>query len=156
MKKFTLLFLLITSFCFAQMPNISTIWLNNHKIYNGTIGAEKTKMKVMVNISSQDVRNDQEYFIAGYTFVEKSTNNFEGKIKVTLYKNSKKGGKIYGEYTMLEEPKGNHSGTFTGKFIYTFKWNKKTQKVESQYIEFVGDWENYAKNLQYKTGWKNQ
>ena len=57
MKKFTLLFLLITSFCFAQMPNISTIWLNNHKIYNGTIGAEKTNMKVMIHISSQDVCN---------------------------------------------------------------------------------------------------
>ena len=67
----------------------------------------------------------------------------------------KKGGKIYGEYEFYEEPAGKHSGIFKGKFIYTFKWNRKTQKIQSPYLQFVGDWQNYEKNLTYKTNWNN-
>lgn len=156
MRNFTLLFLLISSFCLAQMPDISSVWLNNHQAYNGTIGSTKTPLKFKIDLSSQDKKKDQEYFVSGSTVVKKNLSNFEGKIIITQYKNNKKGGKVFGEYELLEEPKGKHSGVFKGKFIYTFKFNKKTQKVESQYLEFVGDWENYEKTLNYKTDWKNQ
>lgn len=156
MRNFTFLFLFISSFFFAQMPDISTVWLNKHQTYIGSIGSAKTHLKFKIDLSSQDKKKDQEYFVSGSTIVEKNLSNFEGKIIITQYKNSKKGGKVFGEYEFLEEPKGKHSGVFKGKFIYTFKFNKKTQKIESEYLEFVGDWENYAKTLNYKTSWKNQ
>ena len=155
MRNFTLFFLLISSFCFAQMPNISSVWLNKHQVYNGTIGPEKTALKLKIDLSSQDKKNDQEYFVSGYSIVENNKSNFEGKLKITLYKDGKKSGKVFGEYELLEEPKDKHSGVFKGKFIYTFKWNKKTQKVESPYMQFVGTWQNYQKNLNYQTNWNN-
>ena len=96
------------------------------------------------------------YFVSGNSTIEKNVSNFEGKLIITQYKNSKKGGKVFGKYELFEEPKGKHSGTFKGKFIYTFKFIKKTQKVESEYLEFVGDWASYDKTLNYKTDWKNQ
>lgn len=138
------------------MPDISSAWMNKHQPYIGTIGSAKTPLKFKIDLSSQDKKKDQEYFVSGSTIVEKNHSNFEGKIKITQYRNSKKGGKVFGEYELLEEPNGKHSGVFKGKFIYTFKFNKKTQKIESEYLEFVGDWENFEKTLNYKTGWKNQ
>ena len=156
MKYFTFLFLFSSCFFFAQMPDISPVWLNKHQSYFGSIGSAKTPLKFKIDLSSQDKKKDQEYFVSGSTIVDKNLSNFEGKIIITQYKNSKKGGKVFGEYEFFEEPKGKHSGVLKGKFIYTFKFNRKTQKVESEYLEFVGDWENYAKTLSYKTTWKNQ
>lgn len=156
MKYFTFLFLFFSSLFFAQMPDISAVWLNKHQIYIGTIGSAKTPLKFKIDLSSQDKKKDQEYFVSGSTIVEKNLSNFEGKIFITQYKNSKKGGQVFGKYELLEEPKGKHSGVFKGKFIYTFKFNKKTQKIESEYLEFVGEWENYEKTLNYRTHWKNQ
>ncbi|MFC6268024.1 hypothetical protein [Frigoriflavimonas asaccharolytica] len=155
MKQITFIFLLISTFCFSQMPDISTVWLNNHQFYTGSISPSKTELKLKIELSSQDKKNDQEYYISGLSSVEKNISDFEGKIKITSYKNSKKGGKIFGNYEFFEKPDGKHTGIFQGKFIYTFKFNKKTQKIESQYLEFVGDWENYKKNLNFKTNWKN-
>lgn len=156
MRNFTLLFLLISSFCFAQMPDISAVWLNKHQAYNGTISSQKTPIQLKIDLSSQDRKKDQEYFVSGYSTVEKDLSKFEGKIIITQYKNSKRGGKVFGKYELFEEPKGKHSGSFKGKFIYTFKFNKKTLKVESEYLEFVGDWVSYDKLLNYRTDWKNQ
>ena len=156
MKKISILFLFISTFCFAQMPDISAVWLNNHQFYKGFIAQDKTELKLKIDLSSQDKKNDQEYYISGFSLVEKNSSVFEGKIKIKSYKNNKKGGKVFGEYEFFEKPNGKHTGIFTGKFIYTFKFNKKTQKIESQYLEFVGDWENYEKNLNFKTNWKNQ
>ncbi len=153
MKKLFFFFLLINTFAFSQMPNIEQVWLNNSKPYFGTI--DKTQIKLKINISDQDKKNDQEYFVAGYSVVENNYAKFEGKLKITKYKDGKKRGTVYGEYEFLEEPKGKHSGTFKGKFVYTFKWNRQSEQIESQHIEFIGDWKSYDGTLDFKTNIKN-
>ncbi|WP_411812511.1 hypothetical protein ACLB9Y_05225 [Chryseobacterium scophthalmum] len=155
--KLSLLFLVfLFKFAFSQMPNISNVWLNNSKPYVGTIGNDKETIKLKINISEQDKKNDQEYFVSGYTVVENNYSKFEGKFKITKYKDSKSKGVVYGDYELVEEVKGKHSGVFTGKFIYTFKWNKTSEKIQSQYIELIGDWKSYDKTLDFKTRLKNQ
>lgn len=157
MRKIFLLFILISSFAFSQMPNIQNVWFNNSKPYVGTISGAKTPIKLKINVSEQNRKNDQEYFVAGYSIVDNSSYaKFEGKLKITKYRDNKKSGTVYGEYELAEEPKGQHSGIFKGKFIYTFKWNKKTEKIERQYIEFIGDWYSYDQSLSFKTKWNNQ
>ena len=155
MKKILYILLLINAFASAQMPNISTVWLNNSMPYTGTIGDQKEAMKVMVEISEQNRKNDQEYFLSGYSVVENTNTKFEGKLKITKYKNGKKRSSIFGEYEFAEEPNGKHSGILRGKFVYTFMWNAKTQKIEKQYLQFIGDWASYDGALNFKTNWKN-
>ncbi len=156
MKKALLFLILISNFVFAQMPDISSVWLNNSKPYLGTIGNEKEAIKLKVNISEQNRKNDQEYFVSGYSLVDNVYAKFEGKFSITKYKDNKKSGTVYGNYELAEENKGKHSGLFTGKFIYTFKWNKTTEKIEGQYIELIGDWKSYDGSLNFKTRLKNQ
>ncbi|WP_299184219.1 hypothetical protein [uncultured Chryseobacterium sp.] len=155
MKKLLLFLILLSNFVFAQMPDISSTWLNNSKPYIGTIGDQKQEIKLKINISEQNRKNDQEYFVSGYSLVGKNYTKFEGKFKVTKYKDSNKKGIVFGEYELAEENKGKHSGMFKGKFIYTFKWNKKTEKIEAQYIELIGDWKSYDGKLDFKTRLKN-
>ena len=83
MRKFTLLFIFISSFCFAQMPDVSPVWLNKHQAYKGTIGSEKTPLLLKIILSEQDKKNDQEYFVSGNSTVEKNVSNFEGKLIIT-------------------------------------------------------------------------
>ena len=109
-----------------------------------------------INISEQDRKNDQEYFVAGYTLVDRTYSKFEGKIIITKYKNGRKRNVVFGEYDFAEEPTGKHSGTLKGKFIYTFNWNRKTEQIDSQFIEFIGDWTSYDGTLNYRTNIKNQ
>ncbi|MDQ0594920.1 hypothetical protein QFZ37_003289 [Chryseobacterium ginsenosidimutans] len=156
MKKTLLLFILISNFVFAQMPNISNVWLNNSKAYTGTIGSKNQEIRLKINISEQNKKNDQEYFVSGYTLVDKNYTKFEGNFTITKYKDSKKKGTVFGEYELAEENKGKHSGIFKGRFIYTFKWNKNSEKVESQYIELIGDWKSYDGTLDFKTRINNQ
>lgn len=156
MKLSLLFFIFLFKFSFSQMPNISSVWLNNSKPYVGTIGNDKETIKLKIEISEQDKKNDQEYFVSGYSVVENNYSKFEGKIKITKYKDAKKKGVVYGDYELVEELKGKHSGIFTGKFIYTFKWNKVSEKIQSQYIELIGDWKSYDKTLDFKTRLKNQ
>lgn len=156
MKKLLLFLILISNFAWAQMPNISNVWLNNSKPYVGTIGNEKQEIKLKINISDQNKKNDQEYFVSGYSLVDKTYAKLEGNLIITKYKDSKKKGVVYGEYEFAEENKGKHSGIFKGKFIYTFKWSKTTEKIESQYIELIGDWKSYDGTLSFKTRLKNQ
>lgn len=156
MKKILLFFILVSNFAFAQMPDISNVWLNNSKPYTGTIGNKNQEIKLKINISEQNKKNDQEYFVSGYTLVDKNYTKFEGKLTITKYKDAKKKGTVYGEYELAEENKGKHSGLFKGKFIYTFKWNKNTEKVEAQYIDLIGGWKSYDGTLDFKTRIKNQ
>ncbi|HCR76355.1 MAG TPA: hypothetical protein DIW37_08155, partial [Chryseobacterium sp.] len=72
MKKLLLLFVLLSNFIFAQMPDISNVWLNNSKAYTGTIGNKNQQIKLKINISEQNKKNDQEYFVSGYTLVDKT------------------------------------------------------------------------------------
>lgn len=156
MKKLLLLLVLISNFAWAQMPNIANVWTNNSKPYTGTIGAANEALKLKVELSEQDRKNDQEYFVSGYSVVENTTSKYEGKIRITKYKDGKKKGTVYGDYEFAEENRGKHSGIFTGKFIYTFSWNKKTEKIENPYIEFIGNWKSYDGTLDFKTRLKNQ
>ena len=109
MKKILYYLLFISAFTSAQMPNISTVWLNNSMPYTGTIGDQKEAMKVMVEISEQNRKKDQEYFLSGYSVVENTHSKFEGKLTITKYKNGKKRSSVFGEYELAEEPKGKHS-----------------------------------------------
>lgn len=156
MKKILLFLVLISANVFSQMPNIAEVWLNNSQPYTGFIGNDKAPMKVKVNISEQNRKNDQEYFLAGYSIVENNFSKFEGKLTITKYKEGKKRSSVFGEYEFAEEPGGPHSGILKGKFIYTFMWNRKTQQIEKQFTEFIGNWKSYDGKLQYKTNWKNQ
>ncbi len=155
MKNLLCIFLLASSFVSAQMPDISRVWLNENQWYTGSIGNQDTKLNLRITLSQQDRKNDQEYFVSGVTIVERNLANFEGKIKITKYKGGKKKSVVFGEYDFAEEPKGKHSGIFKGKFIHTFKWNKKTEKIESNFIQFTGDWTSYEGTLNLKTNWKN-
>lgn len=156
MKKIFLLFTLISSFAYSQMPNISKVWLNDGIPYTGTIGNgnDKEILKMKFESSEQNKKDDQEYFISGTSTVQSFSSNFEGTLKVTKYRDGTKTS-IFGEYLFSEEMKGKHSGIFKGKFVYTFKWNKKTEKIEDQHIEFTGDWKSYDGTLTYKTNFKN-
>jgi len=156
MKKLLLLLILISNFICAQMPNISNVWLNQAKPYVGTIGNENETIKLKVELSEQNKNNDQEYFVSGYSVVANNTSKYEGKIIITKYKDGKKKSAVYGDYELAEESKGKHSGIFKGKFIYTFSWNKKTEKIENPYIEFIGNWKSYDGTLDFKTRLKNQ
>ncbi|SHL36263.1 hypothetical protein [Chryseobacterium polytrichastri] len=155
MKKLLLLLILVSNFALAQMPNISNVWLNNSKPYTGTIGDKKQEIKLKINTSEQNNKNDQEYFVSGYSLVDKTYAKLEGSLKITKYKDGKKKSTMYGEYEFAEENKGKHSGVFKGKFVYTFKWNKTTEKIEAQDIEFVGDWKSYDGTLDFKTRLQN-
>ncbi len=155
MKKFLLFLIFISSFATAQMPNVSSVWMNNSQPYLGTISADKVPIKVKIISSDQDRKNDQEYFLSGFSVVENTSNKFEGKLKITKYKAGKKRSIVFGEYELDEENIGNHSGVFKGKFIYTFMWNKKTQKIDQQFIEFIGNWQSYDGKLTYPAKWKN-
>ena len=137
------------------MPNISSVWMNNSQPYIGTITAEKMPMKLRILTSEQDKKNDQEYFVSGFSLVEKTNTKFEGKLKITKYKPGKKRNTVFGEYELAEEGTGKHSGILKGKFIYTFLWNKKTEKIDQQFIEFIGNWKSYDGALNYPTNWKN-
>lgn len=155
MKKLLFLLVFISSFAYSQMPNIEKVWLNGSKPYVGTIN--KSPLKLKMNVSEQNKRDDQEYFVAGYTLVEGSNYaKFEGKLKVDKYKDRKKGGTVYGTYELAEEPKGNHSGIFAGRFVFNFKWNKDVQKIESEFIQFTGHWKSYDTKLNFTTFWSNQ
>ena len=155
MKKFLLFLIFISSFATAQMPNVSSVWMNNSQPYLGTISADKVPIKVKIISSDQDRKNDQEYFLSGFSVVENTNNKFEGKLKITKYKAGKKRSVVFGEYELDEENIGNHSGVFKGKFIYTFIWNKKTQKIDQQFIEFIGNWQSYDGKLNFPAKWKN-
>ena len=156
MKKLLLLFVLASNFIFAQMPDISNVWLNNSKAYTGTIGNKNQEIQLKINISEQNRKNDQEYFVSGYTLVDKVYSKFEGKFTITKYKDARKKGTVFGEYELAEENKGKHSGILKGKFVYTFQWNKNTEKVENQEIELTGDWKSYDGTMDFKTRIKNQ
>ncbi|GAA4154485.1 hypothetical protein GCM10022217_11540 [Chryseobacterium ginsenosidimutans] len=156
MKKLLFLFVLISNFFFSQMPDISNVWLNNSKAYTGTIGDKNQEIKLKISISEQNKKNDQEYFVSGYTLVDKNYSKFEGTFTITKYRDAKKKGVVFGEYELAEENKGKHSGILKGRFIYTFKWNKENEKVEAQYIELIGDWKSYDGTLDFKTRIKNQ
>lgn len=156
MKKLLLFLIFAANFGFAQMPNIETVWKNNSKPYVGTIGNKNQEIRLKINISEQNKKNDQEYFVAGYSLVDTNYTKFEGKLTITKYKDSKKKGVVYGTYELAEEAKGKHSGMFTGKFVYTFKWDKTSEKIDSQEIELIGDWKSYDKTLDFKTRLKNQ
>jgi hypothetical protein len=156
MKKLLFLLVLISNFFFAQMPDISNVWLNNSKAYTGTIGNKNQEIKLKISISEQNKKNDQEYFVSGYTLVDKNYSKFEGTFTITKYRDAKKKGVVFGEYELAEENKGKHSGILKGRFIYTFKWNKENEKVEAQYIELIGDWKSYDGTLDFKTRIKNQ
>ena len=156
MKKLTLLLLLFCTYIFAQMPNISTVWMNKSEPYIGTISSAKLPMKVKINFSEQNKMNDQEYFISGFSLVENTNTKFEGKLKINKYKPGKKRNTVFGDYELAEEATGKHSGILKGKFIYTFMWNKKTEKIDNQFIQFIGDWNSYDGKLNYSTLWKNQ
>jgi len=156
MKKLFCLLILTANFAFAQMPNIANVWLNQSAPYIGTIGNDNEVIRLKVEISEQNKKNDQEYFVSGYSVVDNNTTKYEGKLTITKYKDGKKKGVVYGDYELAEENKGKHSGVFKGKFIYTFKWNKKTEKVENPYIEWIGNWKSYDGTLDFKTNLKNQ
>ncbi|WP_288446012.1 hypothetical protein [uncultured Chryseobacterium sp.] len=156
MKKLLLLFILISGFAFSQMPDISNVWLNNSRAYTGTIGNRNQEIKLKINISEQNRKNDQEYFVSGYTLVDKVYSKFEGKFTITKYKDARKKGTVFGEYELAEENKGKHSGILKGKFIYTFRWNKDTEKVEDQEIELKGNWKSYDGTMDFKTLITNQ
>jgi len=155
MKKLLFYFILISNAAFSQMPDISNVWLNNGKAYMGTIGSKNQEIKLKIDISEQDRKNDQEYFVSGYTLVDKNYTKFEGKFKIKKYKDSGKKGSVYGEYELAEEYKGKHSGMFSGKFVYTFRWDKNNEKIEQQYIELAGDWKSYDGTLDFKTRLQN-
>lgn len=156
MNKFAFLLLLISILTYSQMPNISSVWMNNSQPYTGTISTDKEPLKLKINFSEQDKKQDQEYFVSGYSLVEKNYSKFEGKLKITKYKEGKKRSVVFGEYILDEQNTGPHSGVFTGKFIYTFFWNKKTQKIDRQFIEFIGSWNSYDGKLNFPASWKNQ
>ncbi|WP_304344059.1 hypothetical protein [Chryseobacterium koreense] len=156
MKTLLFLFLLFGNLAFSQMPNIANVWLNNSKPYVGTIGNNKMEMKLKINISEQDKKNDQQYFVAGYTLVDRTFSKFEGKIIITKYKDGNKRNVVFGEYDLAEEPNGKHTGTLKGKFIYTFNWNSKSEKIDSQFIELIGDWTSYDGTMTYRTNLKNE
>ncbi len=156
MKKLLLLFVLLSGLAFAQMPDISNVWLNNSKAYTGTIGNQDQEIKLKIDISEQNRKNDQEYFVSGYTLVDKVYAKFEGKFTIAKYKDARKKGTVFGEYELAEENKGKHSGILKGKFVYTFRWNKDTEKVEDQEIELTGDWKSYDGTMDFKTRIKNR
>lgn len=138
------------------MPDISNVWLNNSRAYTGTIGNRNQEIKLKINISEQNRKNDQEYFVSGYTLVDKVYSKFEGKFTITKYRDARKKGTVFGEYELAEENKGKHSGILKGKFIYTFRWNKDTEKVEDQEIELKGNWKSYDGTMDFKTLITNQ
>lgn len=156
MKNILFLLILLSGFCKAQMPDVSRVWLNDGTPYKGTISKKNIPIKVKYLVSEQNRNNDQEYFISGISVVERSLVKFEGKIKITKYKDRRKKSAVYGEYEFAEENKGSHSGIFKGKFIFTFDWNEKKQAVENKYIEFIGDWKSYDGTMSHKTQWDNQ
>lgn len=155
MKFNLLLFLLAFGWCTAQMPNVEKIWLNDNRAYTGTIAIGQP-MEVKINTSEQNVRDEQQYFVSGFSTVNSANlAKFEGKLNITKFRNTARSGTVYGTYELAEEPKGAHSGIFKGKFIYTFRWNRKTETSDRQYLEFFGTWASYDGALQYRTNWKN-
>ena len=156
MKKIVLFLVLISNIMFSQMPDISNVWLNNGKSYTGTIGSKNQQINLKIEISEHDRKNDQEYFVSGYTQVDNNYTKFEGKLKIKKYKDSGKKGSVFGEYELAEEYKGKHSGMLRGKFIYTFSWDKNSGKIAAQNTKFTGDWKSYDGTLNFKTAINNQ
>lgn len=155
-RKIFLLLLFTAQFLFSQMPNISNVWQNNSNPYIGTIGNKNQPIKLKITISEQNKKNDQEYFVSGYSLVDLNYIKFEGKFTITQYKDGRKRGLVFGNYELAEENKGKHSGIFSGKFTFAFRWNNATEKIENQTIDLVGNWRSYDGDLNLKTKLKNQ
>jgi hypothetical protein len=155
MKNFFFILIFLSLQLSAQMPNISRVFLNEGKPYIGSISEERKKLTLKIDISEQNRKNDQQYYVSGFTVVDNTAMRFEGTITITEYKDRKKRSIIYGIYDFAEENNGPHSGKLTGKFVYKLNWNKKTERPENQDIKFTGDWINYDKTMHYKTELSN-
>lgn len=154
MKKLILLFLFASGISQAQMPNIAKVWINDNIPYNGGFGKAKT-LKISIESSEQNKQNDQEYIISGISSHLENSHKFEGHLLIKKYRDSKKGGKIFGEYGIEEENKKQNSGWYTGKFVFTFDWDEKLKQITNKKIEFKGKWTDYSTNLEQKTYWRN-
>ena len=154
-EKILLLLILTANFVLGQMPDISNTWLNNSKPYIGTIGNKGRELKLKINISEQNKKNDQEYFVSGYSLVDTNYTKFEGKITILKYKDSKNREPYTGSMSWRKRIKETFR-TFQRKFVYNFKWNRKTEKIEEQHIELTGDWKSYDGTIEFKTHLKNQ
>lgn len=97
-----------------------------------------------INLSEQNKKNDQEYFISGISEKDGVSTNIEGSLKIDKYKDAKKTSKMFGTYEIAEQPNGKTSGLYKGNFIFSFKWDPKTQEITDQKIELKGNWENYT------------
>ena len=155
MKKILLLFLFASQLFLAQMPDISTVFLNNSKPYSGTIGLNKTVLRLKINIAEQDKKNSQNYFISGYTLMNDKYVKFEGTILITKYKDGDRHNSVFGTYEMAQDPAGENAGLLTGKFIYTFRWDKKSKTIENPYLEFIGEKKNYKTKTVENTVFNN-
>lgn len=131
MKKLIFTFSLISTLAYSQMPNISSVWLNKGNFYSGTMtqSDEKTILKMRINLSEQNKKNDQEYFISGISEKDGVSTNIEGSLKIDKYKDAKKTSKMFGTYEIAEQPNGKTSGLYKGNFIFSFKWDPKTQEI---------------------------
>lgn len=154
MKKLIFLFGIISGWTQAQMPNISKVWTNNHLPYIGGMSNQHV-LKVQVETSEQNKKNDQEYFISGTTIKDNMETKFEGNMVVKKYKDFKKRGKLFGEYEIAEENTGKNTGLYKGKFIFTFDWDPKTKQISNQKIEYKGHWKPYQTEKELKTFWSN-
>lgn len=154
MKKIALLFVLFSYFAMAQMPNISKLWLNNNQPYAGKFLDTDTPLQVKILSSRQDKNDDQKYHLSGEILSQNNVQLVEGTIIIKKYKDGNRRGRLFGEYDFLV--KSDSKSIYKGKFIYTFKWNKKMRKIESNYIKFVGHLEHHQGQKKTKTAWENQ
>jgi hypothetical protein len=86
------------------MPDISSVWLNNSKPYIGTIGKDKEVLKLKINISEQNRKNDQEYFVSGYSLVDKYMQNLKESLPSLNTETIKKRNGVR-NYELAEEKK---------------------------------------------------
>lgn len=155
MKKLIFILSLMVGFAQAQMPNISKVWTNNLLPYKGGFGKE-IPMSIYINQSDQNKKNDQEYFISGTSVKNNAELNIEGNLIINKYKDFKKHGKVFGTYEIAEENKGEASGIYKGKFIFSFDWDPKSKQITKKKIEFKGKWHSYLKDQIQKTYWTNE
>ena len=158
MKIFLLSFLFISGLISAQMPNIEQVWLNDSSPYVGTlqVGEKAVPLKLQITLSEQNRKNDQQYFISGNLILGDQTSKVEGTFDVKKYKDKKKGGTVFGEYEIAQEPTAKLAGIYKGKFSFKFEWNSKLEQIEKKDIEFTGTWTRYNDKTSYKTQWKNE
>ncbi|WP_054509662.1 hypothetical protein [Chryseobacterium sp. ERMR1:04] len=164
MKKYLLFLLFASTIIFGQAKefplkneDFSQIVLNKQIYFEGEISKESPfKLKFENIVKNPDKPN--MYFVSGLTEVEGNQAKFLGEMIFTEkydVRDSPDKMLVFGDFNLIENKSGEHSGIFKGKFRMQINKDLKPLNENFSTITFKGKWKNYTGNLDFDVWWAN-